>query len=423
MDVKVYPSEVSGEVEAPPSKSYSHRAVLTAAASGGSSRIENLLLSDDVVASVEATRALGAAVSIEPDGGSAEVEGFGCEPETPENVLDLGNSGTTLRLCVGLCGLVEGAAVLTGDGSLRSRPNGPLLEAMNELGAGTFSTRGDGTAPVVVRGGFRGGTAEMDGSVSSQFFSSILLAAQCGEEPTVLGVDGGLRSRPYVEMTMEVLREAGGTVEAREEGFVARPSHLTAFEFTVPGDYSSASYPLALGALSGGVEVRGLGESGQGDAAILEILGEMGASVEARGSSVAVSPRGLSGVKVDCGDTPDLVPTLAVLGALAEGTTAITGVSHLRYKETDRLAAMATELKKMGAEVEEGEEFLRIEGGDLDGAELEGHGDHRVVMALTVAALSAGSPSVIRGAECVDVSFPGFFEVLEGMGARIEMAG
>lgn len=417
MDAKVYPSRVSGEVRAPPSKSYSHRAVLTAACADGESRIENLLLSEDVMASVETAEALGA--HVERNGSTVEIRGFAGEPDTPDDVVNVENSGTTLRFAIGLCGLVENAVVLTGDASLRSRPNGPLLNAVAELGAEAFSTKGDTKAPIVVRGGFRGGTAEMDGSVSSQFFSSILLAAQSGEEPVVLGVDGALKSRPYVHMTEELIELAGGHVSEIEDGFLARPSRLTGFDYTVPGDYSSASYPVALGATSGEVKVTGLGDSRQGDRAIVDIAEKMGASVRRGKRSVTVSPGELRGIEVDCGDTPDLVPTVAVLAALAEGTTRITGVSHLRHKETDRLAVTSSELSRMGIDVEEGEDELVVHGGDLQGADLDGHGDHRIVMALTVAALNADGPSVIRGADCVDVSFPGFFEAVEAIGAKI----
>lgn len=418
MDVKVCPSRVSGEVRAPPSKSYSHRAVLTAALADGESRLDNLLLSEDVLASVRLARGLGA--DVELDGGSARVHGFAGAPETPGDVVDLGNSGTTLRFGIGLCGLVEHAAVLTGDSSLRSRPNGPLLDAVTQLGAEAFSATGDTAAPVVVRGGLRGGTVEMDGSVSSQFFSSLLLAGQAADGETVVEVDGSLKSRPYVDMTVEVVEAAGGDVESTGDGFVSRSARLGGFEYTVPGDYSSASYPVALGATLGEVTVTGLGASLQGDRAILDVAEEMGATVERRERSVTVSPGELRGVEVECGDTPDLVPTLAVLGSLADGETRLTGVSHLRYKETDRLAVMARELGKMGVDVEERRDELVVGGGDLSGAELDGHGDHRVVMALSVAALNADGPSIIRGADCVDVSFPGFFDALGDLGADVE---
>jgi len=421
MELVVSESRVSGRVEAPPSKSYTHRAVLVGALSDGT-RVLNPLDSADTQASVRCARALGADVTRED--GDLRIDGVAGAPETPDEVMDCGNSGTTTRLFAGAASVVDGLAVLTGDESLRSRPNGPLLSSLRELGATARSTRGNGRAPLVVGDSLEGGETTIDGGVSSQFISSLLFAAPLTDDGVTVRIDGTLKSRPYVDITLEVLADMGVAYDETDEGFrVDGGGTYTADSFRVPGDFSSASYPLAAGAVAGEAGVANLYPSAQGDEAILEVLERMGASVnwdrDEGVARVSGEADGLGGVEFSAADNPDLTPTVASLGAAANGETRIVDAEHVRYKETDRLEAMATELGKMGAVVKEERDALYVDGdaSELVGARVDGRGDHRVVMALAVAALVADGETTIETAESVDVSYPGFAEDLRALGA------
>jgi 3-phosphoshikimate 1-carboxyvinyltransferase len=334
-----------------------------------------------------------------------------------------------MRLVMACAALADGTTVLTGDESLRSRPQGPLLDAIEQLGGSAESTRGNGQAPLVVRGPVAGGRARLPGDVSSQFVTALLMAGAVTDEGVELDLTTDLKSAPYVDITLEVLDAFGVTAERTDAGFAVaggqsyRPDGGA---YAVPGDFSSVSYLVAAGALAaaegGAVTVAGARPSAQGDTAILDVVERMGGDLEwdRSAGTVAVRRSDLTGVEVDVGDTPDLLPTLAVLGAAAGGTTRIVNCEHVRYKETDRVAVMADALSEMGAVVAEETDELVIEGGasDLHGATLSGHGDHRIVMALAIAGLVAGE-TTISGAEDVSVSFPGFFDALAGLGADV----
>jgi len=417
MIASVERSVVSGEVYAPPSKSYTHRAILiTALGPGGT--VKRPLISADTRATIAACEAFGAKITRKDD---IEIEGVSGKPQTPEDVINVLNSGTTMRFCSAVASLTNGA-VLTGDASIRSRPNGPLLSALNDLGVNAFSVRGNGKAPLVVQGRMKGGVAKMNGSVSSQFLSALLIASPLAEGDTKIIIEGELKSRPYAEITLDMLQEAGARIEAGKQEFeVDGGQSYNLKSYTIPGDFSSASYPLAAAAVTGGeVEVRGVLPSRQGDSAIVDILRRMGAEISWDQVEGVLRIRGgeLKGVDVDASMTPDLVPTIAVLGSLAKGKTVVFNAEHVRHKETDRLHAMAIELSKMGADIKEKPDGLEIIGGRLHGADVKGYDDHRIVMALAVAGMAAGMTR-IDTAECVDVSYPGFFQEMASMGARI----
>ncbi|MFW5929489.1 MAG: 3-phosphoshikimate 1-carboxyvinyltransferase [Halobacteriota archaeon] len=423
MKIEVRPSEIDGSVAAPPSKSYSHRAALVGLLSS-ETEVRDALDSADVRSSLACAEALGADVE---HGDVIEMDGIAGRPEVPDDVLDCGNSGTTLRLFTGVSALADGVTVLTGDESLRSRPNGPLLDALTDLGAPSRSTRGDGRAPLVVEGPLEGGDVVVDGSMSSQFVSSLLFAAPLTEGVSIQ-VDGVLRSRPYVDVTIETMEWAGVDVHETESGFdVPGRQTYDAREIHVPGDFSSASYPLAAAAVTRGrARVSNLYPGAQGDQAVLEVLDDMGAEVswDRDDGVVEVSADDLRATEFDASDTPDLVPTVAALGAVAEGETVVSGAAHLRYKESDRLEAMATELGRMGAVVQETDDGLRVDGSetDLRGAEVDGRHDHRVVMALAVAGLAADGTTSIDTAESVEISYPGFVDDMRALGASIDRA-
>jgi 3-phosphoshikimate 1-carboxyvinyltransferase len=419
--VKVKNSSASGKVEAPPSKSYTHRAILAGLYSDNIV-IEDPLMSEDPQASLRCAKALGADATVKED--LIKIEGVSGSPETPDRVLNCGNSGTTLRLFTGAASLAEESAVLTGDESLRDRPNDPLIDAISDLDAETFSTRGNGKAPLVVKGVIEGSDVSIDGSISSQFISSLLMALPLTSGGN-LEIEGELKSKPYVDMTVEVMEKMDVEVRELENGYeIPGGQAYSAERFQVPGDFSSASYPLAAGALTGNVTVENLYPGAQGDAVIVDILRIMGAEVDwdKQEGVVEVRNRGLDSIELDASDNPDLVPTLAVLATQAEGKTEITGINHLRHKETDRIEALETELGKMDAEIETGEDFMIIDGeaSKLKGAEVNGRDDHRIVMALTLAGMMAEGEIVIDTAECVEISYPGFFEHMKELGVDLE---
>jgi len=427
MDATVSGSTVQGRTRAPPSKSYTHRAILAAGYAAGA-RVHDPLVSADTRATVRAVEAFGGDVEHRDDG-SLEVKGFDGNPETPADVIDCANSGTTTRLVTGAAGLAPGLTVLTGDESLRSRPQGPLLRALEQLGARAESTRGNGQAPLVVGGPMTGGTAAIPGDVSSQFVTALLMAGPNTDAGIDIALQTELKSAPYVDITLEVLDDFGVSARQTGRGFSVggfQRYDPVGGEYHVPGDFSSMSYLLAAGALAGddGLTITGAHPSAQGDQAIVDVLREMGGDVDwdCDAGEITVGESALDGTEVSVADTPDLLPTIAALGAAADGTTRITDAEHVRYKETDRVSAMARALERLGARVEEREDSLTIHGGesDLQGARLDGRRDHRIVMALSVAGLVAEGATTIAGAEHVDVSYPGFFEVLEELGADVE---
>ncbi|MDA0525320.1 3-phosphoshikimate 1-carboxyvinyltransferase [Methanococcoides alaskense] len=422
MKVTVGRSGVHGEIFAPPSKSYTHRAI-TVAALSKESIIHRPLISADTQSTIKACEMLGA--YIEKDGDKLLISGVDGEPQTPDNVIDVGNSGTTLRFMTAVSALGQGTTVLTGDNSIRSRPNGPLLNVLNDLGVQSISTRGNGCAPIVVTGGLKGAIAKIDGSISSQFISALLLACPLTKNSTTLSIKGELKSRPYIDVTLDILEKAGVEIYLEDNQnlkFIIPGSQKYRLkEYTVPGDFSSASYLLAAAAMTDTkIKVNNLYPSMQGDVAIIDILKEMGANVywNKEEGTVEVNGGKLHGITMDAGATPDLVPTVAVLGAVAEGETVITNAEHVRYKETDRLHAMAVELNKMGISTSEEKDKLTIKGGELKGADVHGWHDHRIVMSLTLAGMIAGD-TTIDTAEAIFISYPNFFDSMRSIGADV----
>lgn len=430
MDVTISTSRVRGRTRAPPSKSYTHRAIL-AAGYGGDATVTDPLVSADTKATMRAVDAFGGSVERAEEGDSRlVVEGFGGRPGVPDDVVDCANSGTTMRLVTACGALADGLVVLTGDDSLRSRPQGPLLSAVEELGGRGESTRGNGQAPLVLGGSTPGGRVSIPGDVSSQYITALLMAGAVTEEGIEVELETELKSAPYVDITVEVLDDFGVDVERTDEGFAVSGGQSYApegGEYAVPGDFSSMSYLLAAGAVAAedgeSVVVEGARPSAQGDSAIVDVLDSMGADVtwDREAGEITVPRADLTGTTVDVGDTPDLLPTIATLGAIADGDTVIENCEHVRYKETDRVEAMAEELGTMGASVTEREDRLTIHGDETDlvGARVDGRADHRVVMSLAVAGLVADGETTIAGAEHVDVSFPDFFDAMASLGVEL----
>ncbi len=415
MRLKVYPTRgLEGAVEAPPSKSYTHRALFAALLAEGVSRLENLLVSGDTGASLHAVRRLGARVSR-----GWRVEGTAGSPRSPPWIHCRG-SGTTMRIAAAVSALTPGPVVLYGDRSLNRRPMAPLISALRRLGAKVLS-RG-GRPPLAVKGPLRGGETVVDGSISSQFITALLIVGP------VIGVAvkvaGRARSTPYIDVTLRVLAAFGARVE--REGyrfFRVEPTGLVATRFRVPGDYSSAAFMLAAGALAGRVAVRGLDpEDVQGDRHIVDALKAMGAKVRIGDGVVEAESSGsLDPVDIYCTHTPDLVPVLAALAAHARGVSRIAGVAHLVYKESNRLEALRRNLRRLGVEVRIGRDELVVRGGEVRGGVVHSFGDHRIAMAMAIAGLGARGPVEVRGAHRIPDSYPQFVDHLRSIGARVEV--
>ncbi|MFB6139827.1 MAG: 3-phosphoshikimate 1-carboxyvinyltransferase [Halosimplex sp.] len=427
MDATIERSTVAGRARAPPSKSYTHRAIL-AAGYGREAVVRDPLVSADTQATRRAVEAYGGETDLSADRSDLAVEGFDGQPDVPADVIDCANSGTTMRLTMATAALADGLTVLTGDGSLRSRPQGPLLDAIEQLGGRAESTRANGQAPLVVGGPVSGGTASIPGDVSSQFVTALLMAGAVSADGITVDLETELKSAPYVDITIEVLEAFGVEATETDGGYRVEGGQSYApegGEYRVPGDFSSMSYLLAAGALAApdGLVVEGAYPSAQGDSAIVDVLERMGADIEwdRDAGEITVRQSDLTGIEVSVADTPDLLPTIAVLGAAAEGTTSIVDCEHVRYKETDRVSVMAESLTEMGAAVVEERDRLSIRGGEtgLRGATLPGRDDHRIIMSLAVAGLVADGETTVTEAEDVDVSFPGFFDTLESLGATV----
>ena len=325
MIVKIYPSGIEGEVVSPPSKSYTHRALI-AAAMGSSGKICSPLRSEDTRATVDSLKAFGA--DLVEYGETTEVSGVDGHIKTPDDVVNVLNSGTTLRLMMGLGSNCKGV-VLTGDASLRKRPSGPLIESLRDLGAEAYSIRGGGLPPIVVKGYLKGGNTEIPGEISSQFISSLLMSCPLAEGETTIKINGELKSRPYLEITLDCLNRARIDVEHSSDyrSFRVQGGQRYALsDMTVPGDVSQAANLMAAAAVGGHIKIENLFPSKQGDFKILDILRDMGASVkwDKANGIVEVSSSGLEGVEIDASGTPDLVPIIAVLGCFAGGETTIT---------------------------------------------------------------------------------------------------
>jgi len=425
MDFVVEKSALNGSVRIPGSKSHTIRAVAIAALARGTSRILSPLDSADAHAARRVYRQFGAGIEEFPD--EWRVQGLGGSPGTPEDIIDVRNSGTTMRIALGSAALmtVNGIAVLTGDDQVRRRPCGPLAEALSALGAKVESTRRNGSAPFVVRGRLRGGETTVE-AVTSQYISSLLINAPLADGDTVLHVPL-LNEKPYVVMTLDWLRRQGIKAEYSDdlsEFRIPGGQEYLPVERPIPSDFSSATFFLAAGALLGNrVRCAGLDMTDtQGDKAVVDYLRAMNAVIEIEEDAISVQGGSLRGCEIDMNATPDALPMMAVLACFAEGTTRLVNVPQARLKETDRIRVMRTELEKMGARITELPDGLIIEGSELHAADVEGHDDHRVIMALSVAGTGVGGRMRVCGADAVEVTYPGFAEDFRNLGGNLVSA-
>ncbi len=406
-------------VRPPGSKSITNRALICAALADGDSTLLGALDSEDTRVMVAALRELGLIVNLDPANRSIFVSGCGGDLPAGQAELFIANSGTSVRFLTAMVTLGHGVFRLDGTARMRQRPIGDLLDALGQLGADAVDETGSGCPPVAVRAdGLPGGEATVAGNISSQYLSGLMMAAPYAQRSVELTVRGDLVSKPYVEMTSAVMAAFGVTVRAEDFRRFVFPaaSRYRAQQYRIEPDASAASYFFAAAAITGGeVTVEGLSpESLQGDVAFCECLRKMGCGVRYAADRITVTGRPLRGIEVDMNPISDTVQTLGAVALLAEGPTTIRGVAHIRHKETDRIAALVTELRKLGADVEERRDGLRIEPGRLHGAEIDTYDDHRMAMSLALAGL-ATSGVVIRDPGCTAKTYPDFFRDLANL--------
>lgn len=414
--------QLSGEIYAPPSKSYTHRMLTAALLSRGLSRIDNYLVCEDTKATLEAIKSFGAEVKEKEE----SVEIFGADyVRTPDKPVNCRESGTTLRLMIPVAALAPGKSIFEMAPSLSRRPIEPLLKSLSELGVKSEYTTGSRHVKIY-GGGILGGKTSLRGDISSQFISGLMLACPKAKENVEIIITTPLESRGYVEMTEEVIRKHGVEVEISNDLgkiTIPAPQQYKPYNHRVPGDFSSAAYILTAAAItSSKVKIKSLEiETRQGDRVILNILKEAGLNVITGEGYVEVEGHLSHPIKVDAKDTPDLVPACAALACYIEGESKIYNVQRLRYKESDRLAAICNELRKMGAEISTSREKNLIVRGKrrMHGAIIDPHGDHRIAMACAAAALGAEGETRILNAECVAKSYPRFFRDLRTLGADV----
>ncbi len=409
----ISPSVIRGTLTPPPSKSAAHR-LLIAAALAGEGRVRGLSLSADMEATLRAVRGLG--VSVRLDGDAA------CFAPAPPSSspsplpVDCGESGSTLRFLIPLYAARGIPAVFTGHGRLPERPLGVYADCLPPHGVTLSAASG---LPLTVTGRLTGGDFALPGDVSSQFITGLLFALPLCREDSRIRLTTPLESAGYVDMTLQVLRQAGIRVEPLEDGwFIPGSQTYRPLDTAVESDWSQAAFLLAAGALGGEVTLTGLNPaSAQGDREALSLFRRFGAAVEEAPGRIVCRKAPLHGIDIDAAQIPDLVPVLAVTAALADGVTHITGAARLRLKESDRLAAVADGIRRLGGRVEEGPDSLTITGvSRLAGGRAEGYNDHRIVMALSMAALGCEAPVTVTDAQSVAKSWPAFFEDYRAIG-------
>ncbi len=411
---------VEGTVRLPGSKSLSNRALLLAAMAEGITTLTNLLDSDDTRYMREALRKLDISYTLSKDHTECVVEGNGGAIVTNgECELYLGNAGTAMRPLTAALTLGKGTYVLTGEPRMKERPIAHLVDALRRAGAQIAYLENHGYPPLkIIANGLKGGSVEIDGSISSQFLTALLMAAPMAQEDMHIGIVGELVSKPYIDITLDIMRRFGVDVENESyRKFVVKAGqrYRTPGRYMVEGDASAASYFMAAAAIKGGrVEVQGIGKrSVQGDVAFAEVLEKMGAKVEWYDESIAVSRGTLRAVDMDFNHIPDAAMTIATTALFAEGTTVLRNIYNWRVKETDRLHAMATELRKTGAVVEEGRDYLAVTPPRrLQHAEIDTYNDHRMAMSFSLLALDPASVT-INDPDCVAKTFPNYFEVFD----------
>jgi 3-phosphoshikimate 1-carboxyvinyltransferase len=412
-EVKILPSFLKGELKIPASKSLCHRAIIAAALSQGQSTINNIVLSEDILATIDGVRALGTIVTIHQDrliiDGGKLVAQDSC-------IIDCNESGSTLRFLMPLGLLTKTAVSYVGKGNLNSRPLEPYIEIFKE--SNVFYS--DIKLPMTISGSLNPGIFKVHGNISSQFITGLMFALPLLDEDSTIVITEPLESKGYIDLTINVLKSFGISISNHNyKSFsIKGKQKYIKTNYTVEGDYSQAAFWLAAGALGGNLKCLGLKlNSKQSDKAMLDILKTAGANLESNDTYIKILPSKLQAFEVDVSQFPDITPILAVLAALSDGTSKITGAARLRIKECDRLKAIAMELNKLGAQIVEEQDSLTITGLKyLQGGDVDSWGDHRIAMALAIAATKCIEPVIIRNSSAVHKSYPDFFEDYKMLG-------
>ena len=420
---------VEGEINLPGSKSLSNRALLLAALAHGTTEVTNLLDSDDIRHMLNALKSLGVSYELSSDKTVCTITGVGGAFNWQNGLsLFLGNAGTAMRpLAAALClkGQQEAEVVLTGEPRMKERPIKHLIDALIQVGANVQYLEQEGYPPLAIRNtGLQGGKVQIDGSISSQFLTALLMAAPLAEGDMEIQIMGELVSKPYIDITLAMMKDFGVTVENQNyQTFIVKGNqfYISPKRYLVEGDASSASYFLAAGAIKGNVKVTGIGKNSiQGDRLFADVLEKMGAKITWGEDFIQSEQAPLHGVDMDMNHIPDAAMTIATTALFAEGETVIRNIYNWRVKETDRLSAMATELRKIGAEVEEGEDFIRIQPlalSQFQAAEIATYNDHRMAMCFSLIALS-NTPVTILDPKCTAKTFPTYFSEFEKLSIR-----
>jgi 3-phosphoshikimate 1-carboxyvinyltransferase len=405
-------------VTAPPSKSYTHRALIVGALGTGTTTILQPLYAQDTRLTMNALRMLGVTITLHPD----QIIITGCNgrfPTRDTTILNLDNSGTSLRLLTSLALLCRHPVILTGSQRMQERPIGPLAQALLSLGGTIDFLKNEGYPPLKVSGHLQGGRVSVDGTISSQFISSLLLAAPYAETEVEMIIPSPPASQSYIDITLDVMQEFGANVtrDKYERFCVSNLKQYVGRTYAIEGDYSSSSYFFAIAAICGGrVTLKNLvPDSVQGDRRFLDALRLMGCRVTHAGNEVTVERRGdLQGISFDMSSSPDTVQTLCMVAAMAKTPTTITGISHLKFKESDRISSTAERLQALGGNVQVEDDRITICPSPLHGGVINPDNDHRTAMSFTVLGLGIGGIT-ITDAECVSKSFPGFWDILAGV--------
>ena len=414
--------KLNGTVKIPASKSHTIRALIISTLAEGQSVLLDPLKSGDTISCLEACRAFGAEITEEENKWIVNGKGVA---NPPTEIIDVGNSGTSLYLLLSAAALIPGESTFTGDYQIQRRSAQSLINSLNDLGAKCFSTKGNGCAPLVVHGKLKGGKTTIE-CPTSQYLSSLLISCPLAEGDTEITVPL-LNEKPYVEMTLDWLRSQNIKFENSDYKIfkITGGQKYKPFTRGIPADFSSATFFLVAAAITGGdVTLNGLDMNDtQGDKAVVEMLKKMGAEIETGENFIHVSGGKLTGKILDLNATPDALPAMAVAGCFAKGETRLVNVPQAREKETDRIAVMCKELKNLGADIEEMPDGLIIRESVLKGGDAHGYDDHRVVMSLAVAGLCSENPIKIDTAESAGITFPNFTELMNSIGAKMEKTG
>lgn len=426
VNVQIKRSKINGTIRCPSSKSYTHRAIVIASLVETQSVITNILIARDTLATLNACRSLGANI-IHNNDNTLRIEGKR-RFDPPDNVVNAENSGTTIRFLSVMSALVnKGFTVLTGDESLRKRPMQPMLDALQQLGVQCYSTKMNGTPPLIVRGGgIKGGTAVIDGTVSSQFISALLISCIYADTDVTLKVKGGQVSAPYIDATLATMKAFGVILQQRHkysEYNICRNEYKSSI-LDIPADFSTAALIIAAAVLAGNhLTIQGINFSlPQADSNIIEIIKSMGGKIRVnrqKGEVIIQGTNNLSGGNFDLTNSPDLLPVLSILALKSTETVRIMGIAHARLKETDRVSNIAIELAKFGANIKELNDEISITPPTvIKNASVKTYNDHRLFMAFTIASMLT-EKSIVEGAESVDVSYPNFIQDMVNLGANI----